>query len=823
MRKIIFNPQYDTKCFIDYKRRGGTILDTQFVGKQGLLSELELRAGLTIAQIPTIERKASYLVALEEYISDNQNSMFRKSVQVDSFGVADELLSWRDRLVFAGWNGSITGISEKLDELSAIESHFSTIGDEDRWQRVLVEYSTKPILSNTTIEVHSEKEHLNPIYRHLLDTLSTQGVQIDYFTPQISKPKITVVEFDDLYDAYRWGATMPKEYLMICQNRKAFNNILSSYSEPTISSTLNDSNPSIIQLFKLGLSLFMRPLNIYNLLSYLQVAVNPVPSALRSELKSLLVDEGGFGDQEKGWNAIITNYIASLDLDKRKRNEGRIEDFLSMLSLNEAEIDRKRVLEYAKKLGSWALQRKAIEVDSSINEQLSLLSTFCNAMTKLLTNSKQEKISQQELKMLILAIYAPSSFVGSEAQKGSFNSVNSIENIADSVPKAIWIDCNGSLPVECDYSFLSKQEAQKLKESRVLIWDTTAQLQAAMAGIEYALGQIDEEIILVSSQNHNGEQLSQHPIITKYRKDDVASNPVPNCKSEQKPVTPLPSPQEKYQFAGKVSPRVKESFSSLDMLIKYPLDYALKYLAGLYKRGVAQLGQLERTKGNVAHRVIENLAKECDNNAYQMLQSYADNSDKCVEVATNQVGVILLLEENRIDFENFKRNLKEAVFALCGIIETNNLDIVSLESKLATLMIDEVILDSRMDMLLKNKSGEYIVFDLKWSSGKKQYEQIQDNSALQLAVYQYLCERNLGKVAAVGFYILPKTQLYTAHRNFVNTERRITVIEPKEEFDLMLQAMDSYKTRYEELGSGLAIVGEQNIYSDYQLFKAEVR
>ena len=82
--------------------------------------------------------------------------------------------------------------------------------------------------------------------------------------------------------------------------------MLNSFGHPVAGSDQIDSNPSLIQLFRLISVLLIKPLNIHNLLSFLQVEINPVPAALRYQLMKVLKETGGMNNPR--WEQTILNF-----------------------------------------------------------------------------------------------------------------------------------------------------------------------------------------------------------------------------------------------------------------------------------------------------------------------------------------------------------------------------------------------------------------------------------------------------------------------------------------------------------------------------------
>lgn len=108
-------------------------------GPGGLLRDLELRLGLPAVEAPSSTRIPTWAVRMDRLLSIDP--FYARSFVVDRLGTAATLLSWRDDLLDAGWNGKqIPGGGDRLDALSALESlgevDASTIATADRLVRV---------------------------------------------------------------------------------------------------------------------------------------------------------------------------------------------------------------------------------------------------------------------------------------------------------------------------------------------------------------------------------------------------------------------------------------------------------------------------------------------------------------------------------------------------------------------------------------------------------------------------------------------------------------------------------------------------------------
>jgi hypothetical protein len=150
----------------------------------------------------------------------------------------------------------------------------------------------------------------------------------------------------------------------------------------------------------------------------------------------------------------------------------------------------------------------------------------------------------------------------------------------------------------------------------------------------------------------------------------------------------------------------------------------------------------------------------------------------------------------------------------------NNLEIVESELEIKdTIECEghktEILLDARIDMLLRDGNGDYVIFDLKHTSSKdsrdKREAQIKNGTDYQLLMYRALVEKQVqtksrpaGNVRGVGFFMLSTSELLTAY-----PFKGVKEIESKLKYE---QAYEAFFVKYEaamsNLHDGILLEGE---------------
>ena len=320
--KLIFNPCYDSKVYV---KSDGCTVDEKVVGPQGLLSELELRAGLTGRFLDDFQRAVLYSRAMKKALLGNPDLFFARSYDKDKLGTASILLKWRDALVKIGWNSTINGC-RRLDDLALVEPLFDAKGEADRWRSILgYAQDTAIIDEDDSIEVACNKDLLEPLWRQLFDSMENKGSKVHYTPSPVSDDlhtKVDLFSFANDIEMAEWlaGQQLGDNDLLVCNDTSILNLQLALEGKPQVGSE-NNAIGAIMQIFTLGLELFSNPVDVNTLLAYLQLPATPLNNlalkrqnsdgedyyrSLRSVLFDQLLSDNGIGDE---WDALIDEAV----------------------------------------------------------------------------------------------------------------------------------------------------------------------------------------------------------------------------------------------------------------------------------------------------------------------------------------------------------------------------------------------------------------------------------------------------------------------------------------------------------------------------------
>ena len=145
--------------------------------------------------------------------------------------------------------------------------------------------------------------------------------------------------------------------------------------------------------------------------------------------------------------------------------------------------------------------------------------------------------------------------------------------------------------------------------------------------------------------------------------------------------------------------------------------------------------------------------------------------------------------------------MKQGLVKLADFIEKNGLTVQACEYDFKTVDWSDagngVKLSSRADMLLDGQNGK-VILDFKHSISKSKKSEIEENTALQLELYRYLCKKEFGEDinVRVAYVILPEIEIYTA--DYFKGVESLTV-KDRIGKNIIKEAAESYKFRWKQL------------------------
>lgn len=340
----------------------------------------------------------------------------------------------------------------------------------------------------------------------------------------------------------------------------------------------------------------------------------------------------------------------------------------------------------------------------------------------------------------------------------------------------IWLDCAGNGLTHDPYVFLSSEERDAL---RIIDMETRSAMQ--MKWLYTTLNRI-KEWILVAPKYHLGESLGEHPIITSLKQNKTFYDDA--CAEGQKIILPTTKPTEvvKLNPIGeiKINPDVlseilkpSDSYSAIGTLVNAPLDYVMENMGGLAAPEDDKEPNENLMKGPIAHKVVELLVNKNKTEAYSLddIQSrFNTQYDKLFEQAMEaekeeaekECAAFLKRPENVNMLAVFKEDARDSIKHLIDLIKKKNLTPLRSEYEVTTKFNPFANPHGYVDLLLKDRNGNLVIIDLKWSDNKNYPDKIKKGEAYQLYMYKHAVEKQMSpkKVAWYAYYLFPLQELY---------------------------------------------------------------
>lgn len=830
--KLIFNPFYDQSLYTG--RNEECSLREKYVGPLGLLNELELRAGLSMLCPSQTTRIFNYCEALSlcgRNSSDPDSLFYWKSFGVDMLNVSRRLLEWRDALVYAGMKdiGSIpkgisAGAGKILSDILDVEEYFNDESSTgDRWMRLAKESAYLP--SDWIIDVRMKEELVDLVIK---DCLMKSGATCRFVSelPEISHA-VTVKKFSNLVDGYQWALTQEglQDSVFVNKDNVSLNGVLTSLGKATVKAEATEAYTQISQLFSSGMKLFINPVDYNALVSYLAVPVHPLNEYLVSENRTLrhalyshLLSQGGFGRNDRSgmdWNDIIA---------QASQEDGR----MTVLPLDccLGQWDKGATLSaietYCSKWSNWCAKKAAKASDNVISQQLLTIKDSFDVLPRFLKLTGKDRFTEKELMVNIASATAFCTYQTHDSEVGSVDIVNDMKAIAEPCEKVVWMDCYDQGMSNYQYSFFKETDIEKMNEAGMMIPRYETQLQAEAVARHLAYSFVKEELVVLTPEmvecRKSYPQQIPHWDGTI---DDSMTAWAPKGReiemvdaNMQQPVHKVTSSifkghdktetgemGEGDEEKGMIK-RDYESFGSLDLLFNKPFDYVLQYLLNCRE---TSRNNLSTVKGNVVHKMFNNAVVESGKDWSKVKNALVDNFDESFSKAVNEVGIELLSLENRLTYNTFRDIIKGyAISSFVKIVEENGLSIVDSE---ADFFVDFDAIgrfNAKVDMILRNPAGKYVIMDFKWTDSKdrKREDEIRNNMEMQLALYAQAVRQYFGKgdessVEAIGYFMLRQGVFITEYQGLKKCDE-VRVVHKKETDSIFARAKESYDMRMKQ-------------------------
>ena len=834
--KIFFHPDFTGRC---HQNIDGCRLGQIVTGEAGLLKLLQDYSGIHRDVPDDKDRLVTCLNALRKVVSDT--SPLKQSFDIDPMAAAAKILEWRDELVLNGWSPSGEEEGWKLGLIASLECE-GIKGTADQWAEMLRATSEGSVFPQGT-ELIVPKLFTKPVFLRLLENLKKYGTVVSYLEAKGEAPagtnlgiiqsglfdnneKIILNKNDDTFnvlhfktedEALKYVATMvpaSENRLFVCSSAKRLDNIQTYLSQPHSGSAIENSEPQIVQLFKIGMSLFQYPSDIGSVVSWLQAPVSPL-GKLRFSLLRAVKDSGGLFNEE--WDKAITyerNAIRDnedVDESERKKHIAKFDRIVDRFIIKPSKtIEKKKVIDFCGNMSQWAVamsQSEHYQAMPGAVAQFNTLKEQFDLMSEVVDEYSGE-LDGVTLRRMVIQLSHGAEYEMYKAECGGREVVSSPGDILDSASEVVWVDMyNASVP-SGQFRFLTSGEKARLGCDE---WPLEEELRFRGNVQAAPIFKAKEKLTLIYADYSDNAPTTKHPLLVRLGarienfKDFVKDNPQISDNAyeirqriDNYAENTVESHEIKLRPTAIPSRRDTESYSSLDSLVQHPFDYVCNYAANLREPTYFDKSLVEAVMGNVSHKV------------FQIMFSEGTPFKESFDRSILECGAVMLLEENVVARKELEVRLANGVERLKHFIQQNNLTYIASEQEYSCGWKGKS-LAAKVDMILKDGAGNPVILDFKNTSAPDSYKKrIARNEALQLAVYKYVVLRSgefAGKVARTAYVILPDAEIVTSD-DFTSVSPIDLDDSKTVAGDLMDLLGNSFDFRWEQLENGVVELGE---------------
>jgi len=437
--KIHFSQWLDG--YIPHLPLGKAVMAEAWVGPRGLLERLEAGFGVDGSQGAEPERVDAYARRIERCVEGD--AFYFRSWEIDPWGVARELLSWRDGLVMAGWDGSaVADGGLRLEALAAVEAQCDVVlpdGFADRLRRVDMALDTGRDTGIEEVHLIEPRGDLPCVWQRVIGALGRSGTRI--IEPCAPEPVADPgTDLGLLQRALVEGTTLPKGLvqgdgsLLLVSGRSpseagegfaawlrqlelgawplqpvvvrgaapvVLDEALARFGVPTLGASSSSPWRPALQVLPLALSMLWAPRNPQRALELLSLPVSPLSRRLRTALLKALNRAPGIGGAawDEAWQGVAANSEAPGDV------ECQVKEWLERPVFEpSAGVPVGVVREIADRVADWARNRASSmneDGDEAEAETLATAAAQARQLSGILDGRGNERLERTQLDQLL--------------------------------------------------------------------------------------------------------------------------------------------------------------------------------------------------------------------------------------------------------------------------------------------------------------------------------------------------------------------------------------------------------------------------------------
>ncbi len=821
------------------------------LGPSGFLSQLELYLGLSAKRQVKLQRVIHVRKVLK--LLDNGHRFYSRSMKIDDFGVASELLEWRDELYLHGWNGRFRQkpLSGKLADLAEVEAvlgreNFSP-GNGERLAAVAdaLQSLRTPV---TSIEL------LEPLERHPLRWQQVIRLFPCYFcksfetpgapegsalyalqqyllspeslrTPEHIEPdnSLSVVTADTALTAAHHVA---RELQARCDDvllidggeGEVFDQVLEAEGYPRQALQGCEESLPALQLLPLLLRLRRFPLDVAALLAFLTLPekLSPLDPALSERCARVFARFPGTGGPQ--WQRVLGEYRAQRgnagdeSVDELHRwIEGHKVGYDDPMPLPELKACAGMVREFFSRKKDEGEQKEAQSLFSGGCEQAAV---FEAAVDELLEQGEKGLGSYQVDQLLTQA----SSGIRYQHQReaGSVPDTSHPGAVGELFTHVVWWwaaapAMEERLPWSADERlFLEREGVLFPSQDQVLAWQAADWLRPVLSARQSFLLVLPPEgderhplwlkivsfipsIPVVQIEDHLG-------VSEGGMKMSVAGYDLPGKRLFWKIPEGIP-------LSGRVF-----SPTALEMLITAPSRWFLENVARITPSRLLELSEGPLLYGLLAHRLVEQLVS-----FMQAGEKGISDFDSWFKTAFTELvqkeGAVLLMPGKSAELETLRYRLRLAIGRLLPVLQKYGAGVMHAEYGLEG-SLNGLRMLGRADLVLFDRNNAPSVIDMKWGRGEERRKSLLQGMHIQLLAYAAMVQEETGRWPSLVYYILKNGRFLATGEGCFTSGELVRKQKDEQSEALWQRVTRSFVWRMDQMREGTLFVGGESDTDD---------
>lgn len=816
--KIVFDMAFDSGCWPGPLRQRQAVIGESWVGPLGFMNVLETALGLS-GHYPSNTERALRLLGRVR----SQSGFWAESAKKDPIGTAQRLLQWRDDLWLAGWRGEAR--SGRLSQLSAL-TRDAADGIPDRLEAIRVALRERDVGID---EVHlvEPEEHLSHAWRGILESLRRRQTKVVESAPvsemeaggdlaalwakdieargdgtlQLLRP-FGVLEAAE--QAAAWLRSLPPTWSrVVVWPEPVLDEALQRHGLPTLGARSPLYANALLALLPLTLDLVWEHKDPQVAAELLQLPKNPVHGTIGRKLLGALQAWPAVGSAE--WNLALKDALAGIeDPELRSKQAEVLKTFFGSRLPRFEPVPVEEIHKRIRLVADWA--HRVLPASPSIRCALEEVVRQCQVLSGMLDAAGLESFTARDIARLLERL---SGIVdGTTEPQVGMHAVGEPGAVAGAVDAVLVWDFTLSRFARQSGIPLSERERDELKSQGVDIVSTELLVKREAARWLRPFRMARHAILCVCPRRTaDGDEEYPHPAWDEIRariakgsgwrlevaRPTLLSDLVLEPRGARHAVAPVATFMV---VPGTLRPRPAESASSLDKLLRCPLSYVLEYHGRLRASAVPRLPEpgSNLLRGNVAHELIRIVLEEVRAGRIQTPEQAGERVRVLFDERAPALAAGLFLpgqDELRADLRSRIALIVEDVV---GLTRRAGLRIVGVEEPLKRDGLG-VCVRGQADLVL----GEPVcILDFKWSQGSRRSE-LENGTALQLAVYGYAVSAPGSPWPAVGFAIIDRRRILCAGTTVPAGAERVSM----ESIEDTWQALErAFATAWRELSAG---------------------